>query len=381
MVRFARAKGSKASNEKLPEKATPWHVMKNKLEEKQQIKQEIEESKNAIKTEENNEPFYPPVLNTNAEWAEFENAPVKKEKNKFKSKQGKEFRKKNNDHDGERKRKLAQNDSVQDGESRAPKPHPGVLSVSSKRRLRRERLAWKKTGEVNPETSGEVKQEESDETKNKIPEEPVEKKLKLEENVAEKLEEKVAEESEEKVEETPKNIVNPLTQKLSASAKRRLKKKQKLEEKKQSGELDESKEEKTSAFLTKRQKRNLKRKTENAAAESSEPEPKTEVNNSEEAKDATEQESGFRNGPPKKIPRHTHLTPAKIRDDKEHARRKPDHGSMKIFLHGEEVEVVRFEGYPMRKEDAIRLKELRQQMIMKGIIFIRKKTKQIKIVI
>lgn len=31
MTRFARAKGSKASNEKAPEDGTPWEVMKEQL--------------------------------------------------------------------------------------------------------------------------------------------------------------------------------------------------------------------------------------------------------------------------------------------------------------------------------------------------------------
>lgn len=31
MTRFARAKGSKASNERLPEQATPWSVMRTHL--------------------------------------------------------------------------------------------------------------------------------------------------------------------------------------------------------------------------------------------------------------------------------------------------------------------------------------------------------------
>ncbi|KAK7869623.1 hypothetical protein R5R35_009994 [Gryllus longicercus] len=40
MVRYARAKGSKASNEKLPEDATPWQVMKKQMTDAQQPKVE-----------------------------------------------------------------------------------------------------------------------------------------------------------------------------------------------------------------------------------------------------------------------------------------------------------------------------------------------------
>ncbi|KAK2580736.1 hypothetical protein KPH14_011364 [Odynerus spinipes] len=57
----------------------------------------------------------------------------------------------------------------------------------------------------------------------------------------------------------------------------------------------------------------------------------------------------------------------KIRDDKEHKRRKPDLGPMKIMLNGVEVEIVKYDGFPVKKEDAERLKELRQKMVMQGI--------------
>lgn len=43
MTRFARAKGSKASNLKYPEDSTPWEVMKEQL---LKSKKENEESKN-----------------------------------------------------------------------------------------------------------------------------------------------------------------------------------------------------------------------------------------------------------------------------------------------------------------------------------------------
>lgn len=43
MTRFARAKGSKASNERTPEESTPWEVMKEQL---MQAKKDNEESKN-----------------------------------------------------------------------------------------------------------------------------------------------------------------------------------------------------------------------------------------------------------------------------------------------------------------------------------------------
>lgn len=40
MTRFARAKGSKASNERIPEESTPWDQMKNQLLNKQKESEE-----------------------------------------------------------------------------------------------------------------------------------------------------------------------------------------------------------------------------------------------------------------------------------------------------------------------------------------------------
>lgn len=61
--------------------------------------------------------------------------------------------------------------------------------------------------------------------------------------------------------------------------------------------------------------------------------------------------------------------PAKIRDDSgEHKRRKPEAaGPLKITINGVDLEIVKYDGFPVKKEDAERLKELRRAMIMKGI--------------
>lgn len=58
--------------------------------------------------------------------------------------------------------------------------------------------------------------------------------------------------------------------------------------------------------------------------------------------------------------------PPKVRDDKEHKRRKNDLEPVKMTINGISLEIVKFDGFPVKKEDAERLKELKQQMIMKG---------------
>jgi len=89
MTRFARAKGSKASNERLPNEATPWHVMKQQLEE---IKSNVplEKKKSAKELLKDQEDTFNNSTNKNTqEWAEFEDnrsrIKAKKAKNNSKS--------------------------------------------------------------------------------------------------------------------------------------------------------------------------------------------------------------------------------------------------------------------------------------------------------
>nr|XP_023023519.1 ankyrin repeat domain-containing protein 12-like [Leptinotarsa decemlineata] len=58
--------------------------------------------------------------------------------------------------------------------------------------------------------------------------------------------------------------------------------------------------------------------------------------------------------------------PPKIRDREEHKRKKP-YLPHKMFINGKEVEVDYVDGFPVKKEDADRLKKLRKDMIAKGL--------------
>lgn len=73
MTRFARAKGSKSSNERVPDEATPWHVMKLQLEESAG-RDEVKKTKNAKQLlAEKDTPFYSQSLgNVKNDWAEFD---------------------------------------------------------------------------------------------------------------------------------------------------------------------------------------------------------------------------------------------------------------------------------------------------------------------
>ncbi|KAI4455982.1 hypothetical protein MML48_8g00010629 [Holotrichia oblita] len=74
MTRFARAKGSKSSNERLPEDATSWHTMREQMEEK---KREVLETKKRKEFEDKRKENYKNFLeerenDIKPEWADFE---------------------------------------------------------------------------------------------------------------------------------------------------------------------------------------------------------------------------------------------------------------------------------------------------------------------
>lgn len=56
----------------------------------------------------------------------------------------------------------------------------------------------------------------------------------------------------------------------------------------------------------------------------------------------------------------------KLKKKGEYKRRKPDTGVTKVIINGVKIEIVMYDGFPVKKEDAERLAELKQKMIMKG---------------
>lgn len=93
MTRFARAKGSKASNERMPEDATPWNEMKQQLLERNTEMQQNKEREKAIKQRNEN---YKSFLaekemdeSKNIVWADFpgvsKSQKPKKDKKQFKN--------------------------------------------------------------------------------------------------------------------------------------------------------------------------------------------------------------------------------------------------------------------------------------------------------
>lgn len=251
MTRFARAKGSKASNERLPNEATPWHVMKQQLEESKD-KVPLEKTKSAKELLKDHEDAFNNSINKTAqEWAEFEdNRPkfnIRKHKNSNKN--------------------LAKNSEN------------NVTSESKKERLQ------------------EV-EDAKIETTNKKSTKFSKKKKQGTNNTNSVSNEKELNTSQD----TPSNHV----------------------------------------VLSKRQKRNQKRKL--------------EMSTDESKRFKKEDSSKYGN---------THTRDEKMKKG-EYKRRKPDAGATKVTINGVEIEIVMYDRFPVKKEDAERLTDLKQKMIMKG---------------
>lgn len=256
MTRYARAKGSKASNERLPNEATPWHVMKQQLEESKS-KGPAGQKKSAKELLRDKEDAFSSNTNENAqEWAEFED-------NRSKSNTGKKHKNSNS------KKNLAKNleNFSQASESSAKKSQ--------------------KAGDAKIETTDRK------------------------------------------------------TTKLSNKKKRDVNNTNLV-----SGEKELSTPQDTQSnyvVLSKRQKRNQKRKLEM----------------SNDGSKRFKKDTGKND--------NTHTREEKMKRKGEYKRRKPDAGVTKVTINGVETEIVMFDRFPVKKEDAERLTELKQKMLMKGI--------------
>jgi len=251
MTRYARAKGSKASNERLPNEATPWHVIKQQIEENK-TKVSSDKKKSAKELLKDQEDTFNSNTNENAgKWAEFEDNGSKSNTKKHK---------KSNSN-----RNLAKNSES---------------NIAS---------------ESNAEKSQEI-EDVKIETTGKTTKFSNKKKQGIDNTNS------VSNEKELNIPQGANYIV-----------------------------------------LSKRQKRNQKRKLEMSTDESKRFKRDISSKNSD-----------------------TYARKEKMREKGEYKRRKPDAGVTKIIINGVEIEIVMYDRFPVKKEDAERLTELKQKMIMKG---------------
>ncbi|XP_025159736.1 uncharacterized protein LOC105183417 [Harpegnathos saltator] len=258
MTRYARAKGSKASNERLPNEATPWHLMKQQLEESKN-KEPKEEKKKSVKELLAGQQTSNIIANYNHDWAEFDD---KSENIKLKCKH---------------------------------KSHVNLMKGSRNDDTAHKITAKNKNIEkLEQAKNGEIK---SIDKKNKF--------------------------------SNKKHNINDIQSEFNN---------------KESNILQDNINS-NSAMLSKRQKRNLKRKLNKSNNDGSKKFKTTisDVNSQSKVKEK------------------------KFKNNEEYKRKKPDTGIQTIIINGVEIEIVKYDGFPVKKEDAERLTKLKQDLLMKGV--------------
>ncbi|CAB3230747.1 unnamed protein product [Arctia plantaginis] len=260
MTRFARAKGSKASNERTPEDSTPWEVMKEQL---LQAKKDNEESKKRKEAEEkrieNYENFLKEqkVLKRKATWCDFPES-----------------------------EQTHTNASINNG-------------------------PVEKTGKKNKKKKKNNEQ------------------LKTEMNVSNEVENTIkSKKKKHKIETGTDPKTNTENTELEESSQSNKKKKNKKVKKSQLSE-----------GLPKHQFEN----TQDAVEANPESKASEKINNQKQQKKK-------KNGPGK---------PMRRKEINDH--------SFQLIINGKDIELVRYDGFPVMKKDAERIEELKSNMLKKGI--------------
>lgn len=399
MTRFARAKGSKASNERIPEKSTPWAIMKQELlekshnlkvekDEKEVNKQKITNYKKFLKEKEEEE-------SKHTVWASF---PVQRNKSLLlDNKSKKSFKAKTQMNDvgrsqlaqGKMKEKKLKLVLVKEKQFKNSISAMEKIDSSLHKNVKEEKKKDKKTGGIENKTKdgkGEGEQEHrimiNSVTKTK---KKRSKQMKMGAQEVDSIKtKKIApknvssinnlkkkkkngkqmkdEESGEKTKNTKKlkNLKKEKTELTETDLKKIEKKKQKkikqLLKKKQFKE--KLKDQKVTAEDQKLNKPRNSKENETVSNGISAVKTTLEENNLQEDKNKVEKLS-------KKQMVQLKNKKKKISDG-EPQRRKPSLPH-KMFINGKELEISYVEGFPVKKEDAERLKKLRKEMISKGL--------------
>ncbi|KAI4500355.1 hypothetical protein M0802_004772 [Mischocyttarus mexicanus] len=270
MTRYTRAKGAKASNERVPNDATPWQVMKQQLTENKTIEKKVKTAKELLseKQETNN--------TETISWASFDDDKSNKNVNKE--------------------------------------------TISKKKKEKKEKKEKKK--DINNENKSETQVKDDDVNSDA--------KIINNENNSSQSHQALSKRQKRNMKRQNKSLPNSTT--------------------KTSTNKEESKNNNTNFSDSKHSNVNY---------------PPRFNRNYSNGNNFNNRVNQYNNGSMSK-PVKKRKAP-KIRDDLEHKRRKPDCGAIKMMINGVEVEIVKYDGFPVKKEDAERLKELRKKMVMKGI--------------
>ncbi|XP_031841536.2 uncharacterized protein LOC116430932 isoform X2 [Nomia melanderi] len=340
MTRYARAKGSKSSNEKVPNEATPWYILKQQLDENSSRQQRHTERNKSAKEllQDNEDVFYCDVGNVNNDWAEFEeNTSIRNDNAKTKK-----IKKK-------KTTSLDKPDSFNQNETDESNVNSKKIS-SLKRNLNK-----------GSEIAVDVKV----------------KKHKKNKNLVDKLNDNLQNNSTSKQDNIEQNEANIKYTKVNKKKKGNKHNDHNfLKTSINSSDISQINKIKSNVTVDKQQKTAIdsesnndnaiswdnKNSKNNANSNVTQKYAKKDINRSNNVKFDVNQ------FPRKKIKNsQNNNKKPKVRDDKEHKRRKPDTGSTKVMINGMEIEIVKFDGFPVKKDDADRLRELKQKMVMKGI--------------
>lgn len=322
MTRFARAKGSKASNERVPEDSTPWEVMKDQLLKSKKENEEAKKREEAEKQRiENYENFLKDrkIQKRKATWCDFPesvyqnstngNSEILKKVKKIKLKS-----------------KHSENENSFDvNEDKVNTTDKAInennLEVKSKKKKNKRKINLISTETENNET-------QNSNNKNQHFYEPKSKKKQNTSNIDMKSNEI----QNNKIQEIPNKGLNSTNNETELVIKKQKKSK-------------------------KKNKLNSNNATSQENAEDEKPTKEFEKNSNIKSNNQFNKKE-------KKIKKNK----SKKLDNGEHARRKPlTERSFQLIINGKEVELVRFDGFPIMKKDAERLEELKNSMVKKGI--------------
>ncbi|XP_044759805.1 inner centromere protein A-like [Coccinella septempunctata] len=422
MTRFARAKGSKSSNERVVFDPTPWHEMKNDMLKK---KQEIEEEKKRREAEARRNENYQKFLKDREKeaesrtvWAEFP------EDNNTKvnglSKKSKTIKKqKNKVTDGKLKKRatqcLAENadkiisdeDSQQAERSVSDDENSAVVKNLKKKKLKIIEAIHSDVEMKNLEDKPKKKninsslqedasiQDQNEDIEENDDDAPVELSSKVE----------IKNPVVKKVKTTKKKIVIPNNDSLKPEEQEKPKKEKKKKkvdkDKKETGiqpnitdknetktckqqrkviDLDSLPEAARKKILKKQEKRNkqvekkkLKKKEKQEEKKEVDKPDTNEVKNPETNEKpktfgkSKSTEKFNKSKPSNEAPQQKKERPKKQRLENSDIKRRKDFQPNKIMVNGNEIELEYFDGFPIKKEDALNLRKLKKEMISKGL--------------
>lgn len=385
MTRFARAKGSKASNERVPEEATPWSEMKQQLLEKNT---ETEENKKRKKLLDQRQVNYKAFLeekeqneSNESKWAEFP---------------GTKLTRKSKDVANEAKNVISMSKpklkktkiSATDSTNNYVKVNNTESNADSKITKKGKRKKSNKSVDAitTSKSNKAVKDCTDNNTKGSVTirkvKKPKSKELRTEEQQKSK---KTLEKKDEKVsvintnKSKKRKLSKPDEQLEKPSKFKKVEKNQIRGSTNNKPEIDDKMKSRKSNNLSAESLKKIEKKKQKRVAQllkkkrfkemNSEFDNQNQVSNSE-CNTSNNQISAFnkfngnhhKNGVDKSSKT---VKDRKFKNKKEHHRRKPL--SEKMFINGKEIEIAYVDGFPVKKEDADRLKSLKKELISKGL--------------